>query len=403
MAYLTKRFIDGLSPDPAKELFIWDSQLPGFGLRVKPSGRVTFIIQYRNGNQSTRRMTLGKYGVVTLDQARKKAAHLLSGVSLEKSDPSAERRSSRGEISLNTLAQRYMREYAMIRKKARSYNEDQRLLDKFILKKIGHRTVKEIEKQDIVKIHTSLSGTPIQANRVVSLLSSMFGLAEQWGERPEGSNPCRYVAKFKERKCERYLTQEELKSIGQTLSAAEQDQSEPLPAIIALRLLILTGARKNEILGLKWEEVDLEAGLLRLADSKTGSKVIYLNQAAIDILENLERTSPWVIASQRKDGPFVGLQKIWERLRVKANVADVRIHDLRHGFASVAVGMGEGLPVIGKLLGHHQITTTQRYAHLADDPIRRANERIGRYPNDALEADSQASNDTQAQIIELGS
>lgn len=206
----------------------------------------------------------------------------------------------------------------------------------------------------------------------------MMNLAEEWGLRPDGSNPCRHVTKFRELKRERYLTQEELHRLGATLADAQASQTESPFAIAAIGLLILTGARLGEILTLRWDFVDLENRVLRLPDSKTGAKLIYLNDAVIKMLRAMPRLdgNPYVIPGQKPGSHLVELQKPWRRIRAKAKLPDVRIHDLRHSFASVAAGIGMSLPMIGKLLGHSQPATTARYAHLAADPLRAASDLV---------------------------
>jgi integrase len=207
----------------------------------------------------------------------------------------------------------------------------------------------------------------------------MMNLAEQWGLRPDGSNPARHVRKYREVKRERYLSTQELQQLGRTLAQAQAEGSESPFVLAAIALLVLTGARLTEILTLRWVEVDLERQLLRLADSKTGPKTIYLNDAATNLLRTIPRLADnlYVIAGAKKGARLVNLQKPWRRIRARAGLADVRIHDLRHSFASVAAGVGLSLPVIGKLLGHTQPVTTARYAHLAIDPIRAASNLIG--------------------------
>jgi integrase len=207
----------------------------------------------------------------------------------------------------------------------------------------------------------------------------MLNLAEEWGLRCDGSNPCRHVKKYREEKRERYLTDAELQSLGAVLVNAQADAADRPFAIAAVWLLILTGARLSEILTLKWSHVDVDNGVLRLPDSKTGPKLIYLNSAAIALLRTIPRLegNPYVIVGKRPGARLVNLQKVWRRLRAQAGLDDVRIHDLRHSFASVAVGSGMSLPMIGKLLGHTQPTTTARYAHLGADPMRAASNLVG--------------------------
>jgi integrase len=217
---------------------------------------------------------------------------------------------------------------------------------------------------------------PGAANRVLALLSKMFNLAERWGLRPDGSNPCRHVERYRENQRERFLSPEELGRLGDVLRDVERDAIEPPSVVAAIRLLILTGARRSEILRLRWEHVDLERGVLRLPESKTGERVLYLNPPAVEVLSRLEQRGPWVLPTASGTGP-VSLSNPWTRIRDRAGLANVRVHDLRHSFASVGAGAGLGLPIIGKLLGHTQAATTQRYAHLADDPMRQASEVIG--------------------------
>jgi integrase len=207
----------------------------------------------------------------------------------------------------------------------------------------------------------------------------MMNLAEAWGLRVDGSNPVRHVAKYHEDKRERYLTRQELQRLGAVLADA-QDRSIENPFVIAaIGLLVLTGARLSEILTLRWDHVDLENQVLRLPDSKTGAKLIYLNAAAIKLLRGMPRmqANPYVIAGKKPGARLINLQKPWRRIRARASLPDVRIHDLRHSFASIAAGAGMSLPMIGKLLGHTQPATTARYAHLAADPLRAAADVIG--------------------------
>jgi integrase len=214
----------------------------------------------------------------------------------------------------------------------------------------------------------------------------MFNLAERWGLRSDGSNPCRHVEKFKEKKRERFLSSEELSRLGNVLAKAEQGGKELPSVIMAIRLLILTGARLSEILGLRWEWVDFEQGCLRLPDSKTGAKLIPLSRPAYEILENAPRLvgNPFVIPGAKEGEHLVNLNKPWRRIRKLAGLKNVRLHDLRHSFASVAASSGMGLPMIGALLGHKEVATTQRYAHLANDPLKAAADMVAEKITEAM-------------------
>jgi len=217
------------------------------------------------------------------------------------------------------------------------------------------------------------------ANLSLAVLSKLISWTEEQSWRANGTNPCRGIKKYREGRRERFLSQDELLRLGDALAAAEQSNSQMPSAIAAIRLLILTGARLQEILTLKWSYIDFERRLILLPDSKTGAKPIVLNNAAVAILNDIDPNSgnPYVIVGRKHGAHLVNLQKPWRTIRKVAGLDDVRIHDLRHSFASVAAASGASLPMIGKLLGHTQVQTTQRYAHLADDPLHQLNDEIG--------------------------
>ncbi len=199
-----------------------------------------------------------------------------------------------------------------------------------------------------------------------------------WGMRPDGSNPRLHIKKYPEEKRGRYLSQEELSSLGTVLAEAEEIGVEDIYAITAIRLLVFTGCRLNEIITLKWSEVDFENGCLRLSDSKTGARIVHLGPPALDLFSNFKRqpNNPWVICDKIPGTYRKEIQKFWQRIRKRVGIEDVRIHDLRHSFASNAVAQGMSLPMIGKFLGHMQVQTTARYAHLAADPVKAAANRV---------------------------
>jgi integrase len=207
----------------------------------------------------------------------------------------------------------------------------------------------------------------------------MMNLAEVWSFRPDGSNPCRHVKRFPEKKRERFLTSAELARLGDALAAAEKSLTESVATISAIRLLILTGCRLSEVLTLKWAFVDFENARLQLPESKTGEKTVYLCAPALEVLNALGPGEPdtWVLPGLRAGTHFKSLHGPWRRIRATAGLGDVRLHDLRHSFASVGAGAGLSLPIIGRMLGHTQAATTQRYAHLAADPVRQATEQVG--------------------------
>lgn len=375
MPKLTKRVVDQIAPGPL-ECVHWDDELKGFGLRVWPSGRKVYIVKCRiRGRQ--RRITLGSHGPVTAEQARIGAFKILSGAK-DGGDPARERDRVRRAPTVREFGERFLTEHVAARCKPITEREYRRAVELYINPALGTRKVPDIERKDIAELHHKWRHTPYQANRTLSVLSKMFNLAEVWGFRVDGSNPCRHVKKYPEQKRERFLSPEEFGRIGAALRAVESDGSETPAAIAALRLLMLTGCRLNEILQLKWDYVDLSSRELRLPDSKTGAKVVHFGKAAANVLKTIGRVdeNPYVIIGKKLGSHLTDLEHPWQRIRAKAKLADVRIHDLRHSYASGALALGEGLPMIGRLLGHTQVQTTARYAHLAQAPVRHAAMRV---------------------------
>lgn len=372
---LTKRSVDAAKPGD-RETFHWDSDLRGFGLRVSPTGKKTYIVQYRAGNR-TRRLALGQHGALTADDARDLAKAALGDVS-KGGDPSENRQAARRLPTVAALAERYLEEHARPKKKPKSVKGDESLLRLHVLPALGSKRVDSVTRADVTALHHALKATPYQANRVLALLSKMFNLAERWGLQPDGSNPCRHVQHYREERRERFLSAAELQRLGAVLAEVERDETEHPSAVVAVRLLALTGLRMREVLTLRWEAVDFEGGRLHLADTKTGKRTLPVGGAALRALEQAPRQegNPYVCPGDREGCHLVGLRKIWYRLRERAGLDDVRIHDLRHSYASVGAGGGFALPILGALLGHSQPQTTARYAHLADDPLRQAAERI---------------------------
>ena len=383
MPKLTKRIVDAAEVQ-ATEQFIWDSDIPGFGLRVLPSGRKGYVVQYRAGRRS-RRISLGPSTVLTCEQARIRAITIVAAAR-NGQDPAAERDAGRKAITIKELAERFDKEHIAIRVKASTGKEYRRNLQRFILPALGQLTVIGITRADVAKFHHDLRHIPYQANRCLEVVSKMFSLSEMWGLRPDGSNPRKHIRKYPEEKRERFLSAAELRRIGEVLREMGSERVELSSAILAARLLILTGCRLGEIMTLKWEYIDFDERVLRLPDSKTGKKIVHIGAPAVEYLRDAQRIdgNPWVIPGTLTGKPLSDLQPFWQRVRARAGVKDVRIHDLRHTFASTAVASGQGLPMIGKLLGHTQVQTTARYAHLAADPVRCAADAVASSLREAL-------------------
>ena len=385
---ITKRMVDQLKADGA-DTFHWDADLPGFGVRVRGSGRKYYVVQYRADGR-VRRITLGRHGAVPTETARRRA---MAAISEAKGggDPAAARDERRKAVTMKQLGKRFLEEYVPNHCKPSTAYEYGRSVKFFIDPRIGRRKVRDIKRSDIAELHHELRETPYQANRTLGVLSKMFSQAEVWGLRRDGSNPCLHVKRYKEEKRERFLNAEEFSRLGQVLDEILRDGSETRSAVVAFRLLMLTGCRLSEIQKLRWEHVDLEAGELHLPDTKTGGRAVPLAPSAVRLLETLPRDedNPWVIAGKKPDSHLTDLQHPWRRIRARADLEDVRIHDLRHSFASRALALGEGLPMIGKLLGHTQVQTTARYAHLARDTVKASAARIG----DSIDGDLEVAGD----------
>jgi len=373
MSKLTKRFVENLAVD-GKDYIVFDSEVNGFGIRVMPSGKKSYVVQYRSGGR-TRRMVIGRHGTVTSDEARKEAIRRLGEVA-RGDDPSLQRGERRRAPTVAYLCDRFMEEHANQKLKPRTIITYTSQIKNYIRPKLGSFKIEDVRRADIAALHHSLRDRPYQANRVVMLISKMFNLAELWDLRTEGTNPCRMIPKNRERSRERFLSQTELMRFGQVFGEAIATGLETPHVIAAYQLLLLTGCRLREIQTLQWDHVTHTH--LELPDSKTGKRRIPLSPDALTIFENLPRTAgnPYVIEGKHVDTHITDLERPWRRLREAAGMPEVRIHDLRHTFASMAVMNGVDLLMVGKILGHSNYQTTMRYAHLADAPVRAAADKV---------------------------
>lgn len=347
-----------------KEYILWDSEVRKFGLRVLPSGRKSFVYQYRMGRHS-KKLTIGSGDLslsVVRGLAQEAAAKVARGI-----DPGKERDDLRNAITMAELAVRFDDTHITFHVKASTAKEYRRAMQLYILPAFGTKQVAEVTRSQIHDLHRKMSDKPTQANRTLEILSKMFNLAEEWGYREPNSNPRKGIKKYPETRRERFLSSAELQRVGEVLSEMTRERIEMPSAIAAIRLLMFTGCRLNEIMTLQWRLVDLNVGLLRLPDSKTGAKNVQLGGAAIDVLSSIERIeeNPWVLTGKVEGGRLTDLQPFWQRVRARAGLNDARIHDLRHTFASIAAANGMSLHMIGKLLGHSSTETTKRYAHLS--------------------------------------
>lgn len=377
-AKLTVRSVEAVVPG-AKDSILWDTELSGFGCKVTPKGKRSYFLYYRTKDGQQRRPMIGQHGPLRPEAAREIARAWLAEVA-KGNDPSQNRVQNRVAPTLRAVCDRYLSEHASARKKASSIRNDKRLIEVHLVPALGSRKVAAVTRPEIAALHNRLRRTPYEANRMLALASKIFGLTERWGLRPDGSNPAKNVDRFPEHKRERYLTSSEIGRLWRVLESEEALTMASPAAISAVKLLILTGRRLNEVLTLEWAWIDLEAQILRLPDTKSGALTVSLNDSAIALLGALRVSDPdgrFVIPGKRHDRPLVNLQKPWQALRNFAGLADVRLHDLRHTFASVGAGLGMSLPLLGRLLGHTQPSTTARYSHLALDPVKVAANAIG--------------------------
>lgn len=402
---LTKRIVDDMQPGQT----IWDSEVRGFGVRRQIVDR-SYVLKCRIERKQIF-VTLGKHGAqLTVEQARKKALVALATL-LRGDTPSRTENHEPDELSVALFCTRYLSDHAEQHKKPRSISSDRSLIHNHIIPLLGSIHMAAVTRQHIEGLRNDVlvgktapadrkakqlsqrGGQPVRggagvANRCLTLLSKMFNLAEDWGLRPQNSNPVRRIKRYREQRCERFLSFDELSRIGSALDDCQNSGRIDIYAATAIRLLVLTGARLNEVLSLEWSWVDLNRRLLLLPDSKTGRKAIKLSQPAIDVLTATPRLelNPFVIVGARPGRHLVNLQKPWQRICDTARVEKVRLHDLRHTFASIAASQGNSLPTIGALLGHRSSLTAARYAHLQQDHVVAANDAVGTALSAALKS-----------------
>ena len=381
---------------------VWDTETTGFGLRRQKRDKIYIFNKRIKGVY--RQFSIGKHGEPwTPKTARDKAKSYLGAIA-DGIDPAKIRDDEKKRQTMKDLCKFYLSDYAFSHLKPLSISADERNIRNHIIPLLGKKLIEEVTKADINKFmrdvkagktskdarpedkggHGTKGGAAV-ANRSLALLSVAFGIAIDEGWR--GDNPAREAKKFPSKSKERFLSDREFSAIGEAMRELESEGMN-IYALAAIRLLMFTGARRSEILQLKWPDVDFDRKVLFLEDSKTGAKIIRLNTPALEILSTLPRHkgNPYIICGTKTGHHLVNISKPWGRVKNRATkalplddtVLDVRIHDLRHSFASVAAMGGLSLPIIGKLLGHTQSSTTQRYAHLADDPLQLANDAIGK-------------------------
>ena len=381
-ATISKRTVEALAVE--KDMVYWDSELSGFGVRAYPSGSKYYVVQTRANGKAAKRVTVGRHGIVTAEEARRRAALIIARIKAGE-EPLAEPPAAVAcGPTVGEIARRWLEEHVAVRCKPRTVEMYTLIVRKHLLPALGRAPALAVDHKRVAELHHSMRGTPSMANRTVEALSRIWNSAEDRGELPEASNPCRVVMKNRERGRERFLSEEEFRRLGRALAEAETGGMS-VHAVAAIRLLLLTGLRRNEVLGLRWRDVDLDARELKLEDSKTGARVAPLSPEAAQVLAGIPRAerNPHVIPGKKAGTHLRNLNDAWDRIRKRAGLEDVRLHDCRHSFASRALALGEGLTMIGKLLGHTKVETTARYAHLARESVRESAIRV----SDSIAAD----------------
>lgn len=377
---VTKSAVDRLQPGEV----LRDTELKGFGAR-RQLGAPSYFVQ-KKVHGRLKWITIGAHGSPwTPETARREAGRLMMSMASGR-DPTEEVRAKRARRTIREISADFLADHGP-RLKPRTLAEYERLFEKFINPKFGRKTLFEVARGDVASFHTSMRQTPSQANFALTAFSALYSWAEELKLTPPNSNPCRGITRFKHKTIERYLSAEEMAKVCSVLDQMEASGAVNRFALAAIRLLILTGARRSEILTLRWQDVDLPRRRICLPDSKTGQKTIHLNDGAVAVLQALPRLqgNPYVIPGHVTGSHLTNLYTTWALVRATAGLPDVRIHDLRHSFASLAVGAGASLPMIGKLLGHASPRTTARYAHLTDATLHELNQRVGDLITDAMD------------------
>ena len=377
MPKLTKTTVDRAKcPAEKAKAIVWDGDIPGYGLAVYRSGRKSYVMKYSLHGRA-RWHTLGEHGPLTPTQARQRALKA-RGLVADGIDPAAERQRARAQqTTIAELVGEYVDTLLVVKPSTRSAYRQQLA---HVLPKFGSMRPDAITVEDVRRWHRSMADTPSMANHALDRLSTVMAEAERRELRPAGANPCRSVKRYPEQPRTRFLSSAELARLGNALRALEGARNGISPAAAgAIRILLLTGTRVSEVLGLRWQDIDFERGVANLADAKAGPRPVLLPAPALEVLKELRRAAPseWVIPGQKPDRPMVHLRAPWQRVREAAGLENVRLHDLRHTVGAWGASGGASLLVVGKILGHRDAATTQIYAHLADEPVRAASEKIG--------------------------
>jgi integrase len=373
-ARLTESSIARLKPTD-RDQFLFDTQLGSFGYRLTPAGRGIFFV-------GKPRRTVGYHPDIKATEARERARVMLVDLRAGRDPAVAHEERARaakaGAMTIAELGERWLGDYVRPKLKPRTVFDYEWLLRNRVFPAVGHLRVDKIARADAIAMHVAQAATPRRANYALRVLGTMMSFAIELGLRPPADNPCRKIRQYREKQHERYLTEAEIGRAAEAIDEAERDGAIWVHAAAGLRLCLLTGARSGEITAVKWAHVNWDGRIIRLPDSKTNvPRTIHLSDAALEVLRTLPRVEPYIIAGAKPGEPYRNLRRAWIVARARRGLDDVRLHDLRHSFASLAVNRGVSLPMIGKLLGHKHQATTQRYAHIARDAAAAVNDALG--------------------------
>ena len=373
---LTRQSIAAAKPDPARQTFLRDTQVPGFGVRITPTGAKSYVLEYRAAGRS-RRATFGRVGEMTLTAARERARREMAAIRAGDDDPLERRREAREAPRVNDGLDRFFREFcperiANGRLTQRTADEYRRQADKVIRPAIGRRMVRDVGRRDVERMVSRL--TPAMRNRTLALASRLFNLFETWELRPQHTNPARGVEKAREEPRDRTLAPSEILALGDALDGLEHDHPAAVPAI---RMAALTGLRISEVLSARWEHLSVEAGVLTIPRTKTGRRTQPLSSPAVALLDALPRVNDWCFTNGRTPMTYKHVRDVFAKAVGLAGLEDVRLHDLRRTVMTSAAAAGIGVHVLRDLLGHKTTAMADRYIRRTGGALVDATEQTG--------------------------
>jgi integrase len=400
MERLTEAYVEALKSD-GRDRFVFDARQPGFAIRVTPTGTKIFTAQgYVNGRK--RRVTVAYHPETSVARARELALQALADMQ-RGNDPIVERKARAGTakasaMTVAQLADKWLADYVRPKLKPHTIRDYQQLLRQHILPALGQLSVAHIGRDDIVRLHVAMESIPRRANYAIATIRALLNFAADLELRPPNSNPARGIKNYREYKRERFLSEAEIAKAADAITNAEQKGTIGPHGAAGLRLCLFSGARSGEITAIEWSHIDWHRRLIRLPDSKTNEpRTIHLSEPALEILKSIPRVGCFVIAGAKPNEPYKNLTRAWIFARELVGLSDVRLHDLRHSYASLAASKGISLQTIGKLLGHRDPQTTARYAHLATDAVAAVNDQLG----EALSAAIAKGSPPPAKVVKL--